>query len=266
MITQNGIDYIDQGILVGFFNADGYVLNFSTAKFNEFTSLSVGIPLCSVYGLSKGRSLDMFTRKGEKSKVIKLYGDLIRYYEEMWSAEIENNPALAKQVENLKRIISKYRDDGVSVSSTPELKTITVEYVRRIVNRAEEDIGRGEYDSALTKAKTLIEEVFCYVLEKNGLQKGKNEDIQDLYKKVRTIYKMHQSPEYDNRINGLLKGLEKILVAISEMRNMASDSHGVGSNRFKIEAHHARLFVNSALTMSDFILSVAERKQTQVRA
>ena len=72
---------------------------------------------------------------------------------------------------------------------------------------------------------------------------------------------MHQRPEYDKRINGLLKGLEKILTAISEMRNMASDSPGVGAGRIKIEAHHARLIVNAAVTMTDFVLAVAERKQ-----
>ena len=45
------------------------------------------------------------------------------------------------------------------------------------------------------------------------------------------------------------------------MRNMASDSHGVGAGRIKIEAHHARLIVNAAVTMTDFVLAVAERKQ-----
>ena len=37
--------------------------------------------------------------------------------------------------------------------------------------------------------------------------------------------------------------------------NKDSDAHGVGANRISIEEHHARLFVNSAMTMADFILS-----------
>ena len=60
----------------------------------------------------------------------------------------------------------------------------------------------------------------------------------------------------DRRINGLLSGLEKIISSIAEMRNKGSDSHGVGANRINIGEHHARLFVNSAITMADFILSV----------
>ncbi|MDE5549540.1 MAG: abortive infection family protein, partial [Clostridia bacterium] len=62
------------------------------------------------------------------------------------------------------------------------------------------------------------------------------------------------------RINGLLSGLEKILSAIAEMRNVGSDSHGVGAKRINISEHHAKLFVNSAMTMADFILSVAEKQ------
>ena len=71
---------------------------------------------------------------------------------------------------------------------------------------------------------------------------------------------MHHQKDMDNRINALLSGLEKILSAISDMRNKGSDAHGAGKNRITIEAHHARLFVNSAMTMAEFILAVSERK------
>lgn len=67
---------------------------------------------------------------------------------------------------------------------------------------------------------------------------------------------MHQDRDVDRRINGLLSGLEKILTAIGQMRNESSDSHGVGDRRINLKEHHARLFVNAAMTMADFILSV----------
>lgn len=40
------------------------------------------------------------------------------------------------------------------------------------------------------------------------------------------------------------------------MRNKDSDAHGVGAKRISIDEHHARLFVNAAIAMADFILSV----------
>ena len=76
-----------------------------------------------------------------------------------------------------------------------------------------------------------------------------------MFKQVKTLYNMHTDPNTDRRINTLLSGLNNIVSAIAEMRNKDSDAHGVGANRISIEEHHARLFVNSAMTMADFILS-----------
>ena len=67
---------------------------------------------------------------------------------------------------------------------------------------------------------------------------------------------MHGDAYTDPRINMLESGLEKIASSISEMRNKDSDAHGVGAARINIDEHHARLFVNAAMTMADFILSV----------
>ena len=72
---------------------------------------------------------------------------------------------------------------------------------------------------------------------------------------------MHQDRDLDKRVNSLLSGLEKIVSAIAEMRNKGSDAHGVGAKRISIDEHHARLFVNSAMTMADFILSVSKKQQ-----
>lgn len=140
--------------------------------------------------------------------------------------------------------------------STPSIKVIDRAYVKDISNRAIQDIEAGNYDSALTKSRTLLEEVFCYVIESKGENFFENGNIKKLYNQVKKLYNMHQNQDLDKRINMLLSGLEKILTAITEMRNNESDAHGVGNRRINIKEHHARLFVNSATTMADFILSV----------
>lgn len=256
--APNRIDLVDKGVLPAFFNTGGYVLNFTTEKFNQFTSQSVGIALCSYYGLSKGKSLESFTTYGEVAKVVKLYDDLIRYYESNYVEEIFADPSIGRQIEQLKGILNKYRGDGVSLASLPAIKEVTYDYIRGISERAQKDIENGDLDSALTKSRTLLEEVFCHVIEKRGGEAGRTGEIRNLYNQVKGLYHMHQDAETDRRINSLLSGLEKILTAIAEMRNGSSDAHGVGSRRINIKAHHARLFVNSAQTMADFILAVSE--------
>ena len=142
---------------------------------------------------------------------------------------------------------------------TPTIKIIDRAYITSISERAFKDISEKNYDSAITKSRTLLEEVFCYVIEKKGETPSESGDIGKLYNQVKQLYNMHQDKNIDKRINGLLSGLEKTLSAIAEMRNKGSDSHGIGLKRINIEEHHTQLFVNSALTMAEFVLAVGDR-------
>lgn len=114
----------------------------------------------------------------------------------------------------------------------------------------------NNFDSAITKARTLLEETFCYVIEKKGVTPSDSGDMAKLFKQVKDLYYMHTDSNTDRRINTLYSGLNSIVSAIAEMRNKDSDAHGVGANRIEIDEHHARLFVNASMTMADFILSV----------
>lgn len=142
---------------------------------------------------------------------------------------------------------------------TPKIKTIDRDYIRSISDRAMEDVEHHNFDSAITKSRTLLEEVFIYVIEKKSEKTSESGDMMKLFKQVKDLYNMHTDKDTDRRINTLLSGLNSIVSAISEMRNKDSDAHGVGASRISIEEHHARLFVNSAMTMADFILSVEEK-------
>lgn len=144
-------------------------------------------------------------------------------------------------------------------AQAPKIKNIDREYIRSISSRSMEDVEQKNYDSAITKSRTLLEEVFCYVIEKKNETPSTSGNMNDLYKQVKDLYNMHGDANTDRRINTLLSGLEKIVSAISEMRNKDSDAHGVGANRIAIDEHHARLFVNTAIAMADFILSVENK-------
>lgn len=142
----------------------------------------------------------------------------------------------------------------------PTIKNIDRDYIKSISERAMEDIRQNNFDGAITKSRTLLEEVFCYVIEKKSVSPSTSGNISDLYKQVKDLYHMHGDANTDRRINTLLSGLEKIISSISEMRNKNSDAHGVGAARISIEEHHARLFVNASIAMADFILSVEAKE------
>lgn len=161
----------------------------------------------------------------------------------------------------LTKINNQYQIIGLENSPkvrTPKIKHIDSEYIKDLVVRAEKDIEEKSFDSAVTKARTLLEEVFLYLIEKKQQLATNKGDIKKLYGKVKDLYNMHADKKLNKRINELLSGLEKIVSSIAEMRNREGDAHGVGSRRIGIEDYHARLMVNSAATMAEFLLGVYE--------
>lgn len=248
---------VEKGALLRLFIRNGYVLDFSTNAFDVFTMDSVGIPLCSKYGMSKGKSLTAFCSDGSDADVLKLLSDLFTHYEYVFldTYDEESNRTL---YEKCKKILD-HAIRGIGIE-TPALLRVNREYIVKMSGRASNDIDNGDYDSAITKTRTLLEETFCYVLEMKSIVPITSGDIGSLYKQIRDTYNMHSDPNMDKRIKTLLSGLNSIVNAISEMRNKGSDAHGVGSGRVNISAYHARLFVNAAMAMADFILSVSENQ------
>ena len=239
---------------------DGYVLDFTTADFDLFTAECVGIPLCSHYGQSKGASLTSYCYEAEENDVLKLLSALLEHYENH-GLSYESDSAQLKRYEKCRRAID--RESGNIRIETPAIQELNRSYIQDIALRANKDVDEGNYDSAITKSRTLLEEVFCHAIEAKNVIPSDKGDIYRLYGQVKDLYNMHASKEMDVRINSLLSGLEKLLKAIAEMRNEGSDSHGIGSRRVAIRDYHARLFVNSALTMADFILSVEQYANKQ---
>ena len=242
------------GIFINLYNRDGYVLDFSTNKFDAFTYESVGISLCEKYKMSKGKSLSAFCSESDYKLVFKLLSDLLEYYE-AYCIDNRGEEKYKSLYRKCRELINRELNGKVKLD-TPVISKMDRTYIQGIAERAYRDIENGNFDSAITKSRTLLEEVFCDVIEAKNEKPSDKGDIGKLYNQVKTLYKMHQSKDQDKRINSLLSGLEKILSSITEMRNESSDSHGVGSRRIQIKDYHARLFVNSAMSMADFILSV----------
>ena len=167
----------------------------------------------------------------------------------------------APEIVNVEYQISFDSDEEDLSPETPAIKDVSRDYIVNLSNRALNDIENGDYDSAITKSRTLVEEVFCFAIEKQNQEPNDNGKIDDLYKQVKNLYHMHQDAETDVRINNLLSGLNKIVNSISQMRNKGSDAHGLGNRRINIKDYHARLFVNSSRIVADFILAVVENSK-----
>lgn len=174
------------------------------------------------------------------------------------------NGSLRFSDHKLKKVGSSYVVVSIEASidmGTPLLKSIDNDYIRGLAQRMHDDIANKEYDSALTKARTLLEETFCHVIQLKGEKPSDSGDIQTLFKQVKTLYNMHADKSIDRRINDLITGLNKTVNSIAAMRNKQGDAHGVGASRVRIFDYHARLVVNSATNVAEFILAVAHNAE-----
>ena len=86
-------------------------------------------------------------------------------------------------------------------------------------------------------------------------------DINKLVNQAKDPYNIHTDKNTDRRVCDLINGLSEIVESIGRMRNTQSDAHGVGATRANIENYHARLAVNAAANVADFMLSVADRAE-----
>lgn len=68
----------DRKSCMAFFNKEGFVLDFTTKGFNDFTESVVGIPLVQHYKKSKGASLDDYVREHPENR-IKLFDALLKH-------------------------------------------------------------------------------------------------------------------------------------------------------------------------------------------
>ena len=144
---------------------------------------------------------------------------------------------------------------------TPNVKVINSQYIKELPERIKDDIENKDYDSVITKSRTLLEEVLIFIIEKLTFERYKSKgDLVKIYQDATELLNMRQKKEWDQRVNELLGGLHKLVNAVSSMRNMNSDAHGAGSSRINIKKREALLVANSSMMLAEYWLSVFEGK------
>ena len=57
---------------------------------------------------------------------------------------------------------------------TPKVKVINSEYIKELPDRIKDDIANKDYDSVITKSRTLLEEVLIHIIEKMTFERYKS--------------------------------------------------------------------------------------------
>lgn len=253
------LDLNDKSLIRGFFNSNGYVLNFTDAEFQRFTTDSVGFsvkdkyPKKNGYSLSKGKAFDEFVNNEDDELILKLTGDLVKYIE---VHDIELDESQKKQLPKLKALLvgqgqlTTFSDD--LTKSVAEM--FNDDYIHRQMQLMKLSTSPSD---VITKAKNLVESCLKAILDEQNEQYSKTDKISNLQKKVFTLLnldaKENNAAQKDDNVKTILNSLNQIIVKLTELRNNKGNGHGVGKGFVEPPHRHGVLAMNSALTLVDFI-------------
>lgn len=111
------------------------------------------------------------------------------------------------------------------------------------------------YDGILTKSRTMLEEVFIYIIGKEYNKKEYNGKIQKLFEKAKSICNINKT-NVPKPVEDIVTCLNSIVNDVAQIRNDYSESHGVGQHRIQLSVAETMLVINSAVTLAEYLLSV----------
>jgi hypothetical protein len=137
---------------------------------------------------------------------------------------------------------------------------LTHEFIHEQIAKCERKLGESDHDGAITNARALVEGVLREIEHRaRGAATDTKGDLGRQFKEVQRI--LHLEPDrkdIDGALKQMLTGLVSIVNGIAAARNAMSDAH---ARTYRPAAHHARLVVNAAQTLADFLLAAYEAQR-----
>ena len=142
-------------------------------------------------------------------------------------------------------------EEGVNIE--PEsLDKFESDFLSDQIKKCDDKILEGDFDGAITNARTLIETVIVDILSKYDPEYKYKGDLISGYGRIKRLLKLNPSDNnYPDSIKQILSGLISVINGLANMRNEMSDAH---NRRYKPEKHHSKLAVNCSKTLSEFLV------------
>ncbi len=271
----------EKGLFLKLFNRGGYVLDFSTADFDTFTMESVGVALCSHYGLSKGKSLNAFINESTDDKSNKLLLDLLNYYELHYpNFEKERdgindpysygtpNDVYGKYYAKCKEIAQRISSNQFSAFAAKSVEeAFSSEYINKQMSIMLENQSTNPTE-AIGKAKELIESCCETILERTGIPPNKDWKLNQLVDETMKLLEITPKHIPDTAkeataIKAILGSLRGIATNIAIIRNAYGSGHGKSASYKGLQERHAKLAIGSSVTLVNFLWDSFERKNSE---
>ena len=135
-------------------------------------------------------------------------------------------------------------------------------FIDEQIKKAERKIQEGDYDGAITNARSLLEAVLSEVERQLDASAPPHDgDLPKLYKRVQKLLKLDPSrPDIEGPLKQVLSGFVSIVGGISGLSNRMGDRH---VRSYKPAKHHASLVVNAAKTLANFLFETHQYQKAK---
>lgn len=166
---------------------------------------------------------------------------------------------------NLSYMTGGHISDGRSIPSQSlaelikdrDFTAIDAEFTRALAN------VNSEPREAVSAACNILESIFKIYIADEGLPQPNKQDLQSVWKVVKTDLGFDPALVQDDDLKKILSGILSVVDGIGAFRTHASSAHGQGRKLYKIKPRHARLAIHSAHTLGLFILETWDEKRNK---
>ena len=162
-------------------------------------------------------------------------------------------------------IVISVSDDAVEVHPPFEGSSeLSHEFISQQLDKSKDRLERRDYDGAITSARSLLEAVLSE-LERTYDPQPPDYDgnLLKLYRRVQRHLNLTPGQEgLANCLRQILSGMTSVVNGLAALRNKMSDAHVI---TYRAEERHARLAVNCARTMVQFLFDTSEYQKKKVK-
>ena len=150
------------------------------------------------------------------------------------------------------------------VVETEITEKLSSEFVGQQIAKCKQKMNTSDYDGAITNARTLIEEILLSIEERlEGTRQPYDGNLMALYKRVsKQLHLYPDDSKTGNSFNEILRGFISIINGFAGISNSIADRHATAKHPRK---HHAKIAVNSAMIIADFLLDSLEYQQSKIK-
>lgn len=137
------------------------------------------------------------------------------------------------------------------------------EFIKEQISKCKEKINQKDYSGCITNSRSLLELVLIDIIESFKDKKyNNNGDLEKMFKEVKSfLFPMIESSVLPNETKQIMTGLKSLINGLAGLSNQFGDRHG---NKHKALEHHAKLSVNSSLTLCEYLIDLRDIRKGKV--